>query len=66
MMKRHVSAILQETFVPKGPSEELARRTGAKVVILCQNVGELPDCSDYFACLDYNVRQLAQAFGEKP
>ena len=39
---------------PKGP--------GAKVV-LCQNVGELPEAKDYFAFMDYNVRQLARALG---
>jgi zinc/manganese transport system substrate-binding protein len=62
--KHHVQAILQETFVPRAASGHLARRTGVKVVTLCQNVGEIPEASDYIALIDYNVRQLAQALRE--
>ena len=62
--QRHIPAILQESFVPKEAGRALERRTGLRVVTLCQNVGELPEASDYLAMMDYNVRQLTQAMGE--
>jgi ABC-type Zn uptake system ZnuABC Zn-binding protein ZnuA len=59
-----VRAIVQPTFSPRAASEALAKRTGAKVVTLCQNVGELPEAKDYFSLMDYNVQQLVQIFEE--
>ncbi len=65
-IKSHgIRAIVQPTYFSRDASETLAKRTGAKVVVLCQNVGELPEASDYIAFIDYNVRQLAQALSEK-
>lgn len=61
--QRRIQAILQETFVPKAASETLAKRTGARVVTLCQNVGELPEVNDYIALIDFNIRQLVEALG---
>ena len=63
MKGRHIKVIIQPTYQPRDSSEALARRTGAKVAILCQNVGELPQAKDYFSMMDYNVRQLVQALG---
>ncbi len=63
---RGIRVIIQPTFYPRGPAEALAKRTGAQVVILCQNVGEIPEASDYFAWMEYNVRQLAQSLGGEP
>lgn len=61
-MKAHgVRVIVQPTYVPRGAAEALAKRTGATVVILCQNVGELPQANDYVSCIDYNVQQLVHA-----
>lgn len=63
-MKAHgIRVIVQATFAPRGPAEALAKRTGATVVTLCQNVGELPEANDYLSFLDYNIRQLTQALG---
>jgi ABC-type Zn uptake system ZnuABC Zn-binding protein ZnuA len=61
MKERGITAITQPTFYAKWPSETLARRAGGKVVILCQNVKELPEVSDYITFVDYNVRQLVSA-----
>jgi len=63
MKERGIRVILQPTYFPRSASEALAKRTGAKVVTLCQNVGELPEAKDYFSFMNYNVRQLIQAFG---
>ena len=61
MKEREIKAIIQPAFYSKGPSETLARRAGGRVVILCQNVKELPECSDYISFVDYNVQQLIRA-----
>ena len=58
-IKAHsIRGIIQATYFPAQAAETLAKRTGAKVVFLCQDVGEVPACSDYVAMLDYNVNQL--------
>jgi ABC-type Zn uptake system ZnuABC Zn-binding protein ZnuA len=63
LRQHHVPAIVQATYQPKSTSEALARRAGTAVVALCQNVGELPACSDYLAMVDYNISQLERALG---
>ncbi len=63
MKERGIQAIIQPTYFSKNSSEALARRVGGKVVILCENVGELPEASDYIVFIDYNVRQLIQVLG---
>lgn len=57
----HIPAIVRATYFPQGAAESLAKRTEAKVVLLCQNVREVLACSDYVAMLDYNVNQLVEA-----
>lgn len=61
MKTRGIRVVIQSTYFSKSSSETLARRVGGEVVILCQNVKELPEASDYIAFVDYNVRQLSQA-----
>ena len=62
MKARKIRVIVQPTYFPRDASEALAKRTGASVVTLCQNLGELPEASDYFAFIDYDVRQMVNAF----
>jgi ABC-type Zn uptake system ZnuABC Zn-binding protein ZnuA len=59
--QRAVRVVVRATYEPSGVCESLAERIGGRVVLLCQNVGELPQASDYVALMDYNVKQLAQA-----
>jgi ABC-type Zn uptake system ZnuABC Zn-binding protein ZnuA len=59
--QRGIRGIVQATYVPQRTAQVLANRTGAKVVLLCQQVGELPACADYIAMTDYNVTQLVEA-----
>jgi len=61
----HVAGIVQPTYAPKQTAEAIAKRTGTPVIRLCQNVHELPACSDYLAMADYNVNQLAGAACER-
>jgi ABC-type Zn uptake system ZnuABC Zn-binding protein ZnuA len=56
--EKHIPAIVQATYFPRQAAEVVAKRTGANVVLLCQNVREMPACSDYLAMMDYNVDQL--------
>ena len=49
------------TYYPKDAAEALAKRVGAKVVIICQNPGELPDTDDIFSFFDYNFNQISKA-----
>ncbi|MBX7136795.1 MAG: metal ABC transporter substrate-binding protein [Oligoflexia bacterium] len=60
--RNKVRVIIQSSFYPTDSSEELASRTGARLLILCQNVGELPECPDYISMLDYDLSILAQEF----
>ncbi len=56
--EHHVRAIVQATYFPVQAAQTLAKRTGMKVILLCQNVGEVPEASDYVATVEYNVSQL--------
>ena len=65
-IKSHgIKAIVQPTYFSRASSEALAKRTGAKVVVLCQNLGELPGTDDYFSFIEYDVRQLVSALEGK-
>ena len=61
IQKEKISVIVQESFYPKRAAEILAQRSGAKVLLLCQNVNELEDCSDYISTIDFDIRALAGA-----
>ncbi len=61
MKERGIRIVVRPTYHPRESSEALVRRVGGKVVILCQNVGELPEAKDYFSFMDYNVQQLVHA-----
>ena len=49
------------TYYPKDAAEKLANRVGAKVVTICQNVGELPGTDDIFSFFNYNFNQISEA-----
>jgi zinc/manganese transport system substrate-binding protein len=61
--ERSVRVVVQASFNPPQAAQALAKRTGARVVTLCQNVRELPECGNYIATVDYNITQLAGALG---
>ena len=56
-----IAGLVQSTYVPKETAAAIAKRTGTRVILLCQNVGELPACSDDLAMVEYNVSQLVDA-----
>lgn len=60
-VKTHnVKAIVMPTYFPKSAAEALAKRVGAKIVIICQNPGELPGTDSIFNFYDYNFRQISE------
>jgi ABC-type Zn uptake system ZnuABC Zn-binding protein ZnuA len=60
--EKEIRVIAQPTFYSQAAAKKLAAATGAAVVILCQNVGELPEAKDYFSFMDYNVQELVKGF----
>jgi zinc/manganese transport system substrate-binding protein len=61
VVEQRIPAIVRAAYFPKQTPDAVARRTGVKVVLLCQNVRELPACTDYITMMDYNVNQLVEA-----
>jgi zinc/manganese transport system substrate-binding protein len=60
-VKAHnIKAIVLPTYYPKDAAEKLAQRVGAKVVTICQNVGEIPGAEDTFSFFDYNFKQISE------
>ncbi|PIQ84473.1 MAG: hypothetical protein COV75_01970 [Candidatus Omnitrophica bacterium CG11_big_fil_rev_8_21_14_0_20_63_9] len=59
--QHHIRAIVQSSSSPRQAADTLAKRSGARVAVLCQSVRELPSCGDYMAMLEYNVQQLMGA-----
>jgi zinc/manganese transport system substrate-binding protein len=57
----HIKAIVMPTYYPKDAAEKLAQRVGAKVVTICQNVGEISSTEDTFSFFDYNFKQISEA-----
>ncbi len=61
-VKAHgIRGIAQATYYSAQAARAIAKRTGAKIILLCQSVGEAPEASDYVAMVSYNVRQLLGA-----
>ena len=57
----HVQLILQPTYFDKSASDALAEKIAGKVILIAQNVGEIPGAEDIFSFYDYNVKQIAEA-----
>lgn len=57
----HVKGIVQPTFYPTDAADEVAARTGAKVVTACQNVHETSAADNYVSMIDYNIHAIVEA-----
>lgn len=61
-VKEHrVKAIVLPTYFSHTEVEKLAGKVGAKVVTVCQSVGELPGTDDFFSFFDHNFKQISEA-----
>jgi zinc/manganese transport system substrate-binding protein len=59
--EHHIKAIVLPTYFSRTEAQKLADRVGARVVTICQSVGELPGTDDFFSFFDYNVKQISEA-----
>jgi len=60
-VKEHqVKAIVMPTYFTREAAETLAKRVGAKVVTICQGVGEVPGTDDFFSFFDSNFKQISE------
>lgn len=59
--ERGIKALIQPVYYSREATDALAKRSGAKVYIICQNAGELPGTEDYISLFDYNVKTLSEA-----
>lgn len=63
MIAQHAKLVIREPFYPDNLTRVVAEKTGAKVVTLPESPGGVPGTDDYFAFMDYIVRQVASALG---
>lgn len=56
--EHQIKAIVLPTYYSRSAAEQLAKKLDVKIIILCQNVGELPGTEDFFGFFDYNVEQI--------
>ncbi len=59
---KSVRVLIQASYFPTEAGDYLQDKTGIKVLSLCQNVGELPECKDYVSMIDYDLNQIVKAF----
>jgi zinc/manganese transport system substrate-binding protein len=58
--KEGVKYIIQDVYHSSGPAELLARKTGARLIILPHDVSAVPGAEDIFSLFDEIVRRLAK------
>ncbi len=59
-----IPVIFQASYYSKDAAHALEKRTGIKMALLCQNVGEIPEASDFFSFFDYNIATVSDALKE--
>lgn len=59
MREEEIQMIWMEPFRPRRTPESVAEATGARLVLLPEQVGAVEGTEDYIALIDYNVRQIA-------
>ncbi len=55
-----VKIILQEPFYSAKAANQIAGKTGAKVVVVANSVGGQPEATDYLALMDLIVRRISE------
>ena len=59
--KRRIRAILSASYFHPRYAQKVAAATGARVVLMANQVGSRPGVDDYLQMVDWNVRQVADA-----
>ncbi len=60
MKEKKIKIIMTESFRDSRVSEKIARATGAKVLILAQDVGETKEGKDYISMMEQNIHLLEE------
>lgn len=58
METQHVRALIKQAYDADAFSNLLSRRANVPVIVLAGSVGSVPNTSDYFSMMDYNVSAL--------
>ncbi len=61
MRAKKIPVILMEPYFDRKTPDQVAEKTGAKLLVFIPSVGGVPQASDYFALFDYDVKLLADA-----
>jgi zinc/manganese transport system substrate-binding protein len=62
MMKaKKIPVILMEPYFDRKTPDQIAEKTGAKLLVFIPSVGGVPEIKDYFGLFDYDVKMLADA-----
>lgn len=61
MQQAGVQTIIMQPFDPEPMPKLLAQKTGANIVVLAASVGALPQATDYFSLMQFNVDALVAA-----
>jgi zinc/manganese transport system substrate-binding protein len=66
MMKaKKIPVILMEPYFDRKTPEQIAGKTGARLLVFIPSVGGVPEIKDYFGLFDYDVKLLADALAAR-
>lgn len=65
MKEKGVKVIIKESFQESRTPKKVARETGARVLNLLQDPGEIREATDYLSMVEYNVKLVEEALGGK-
>lgn len=60
--KNKIKVITISTYYPKSAAEKLAQKTGAELITIAHNAGEVKGTETIFEFFEFNIRQIAEAF----
>jgi zinc/manganese transport system substrate-binding protein len=63
MKAKKIPVILMEPYFDRKTPDQIAEKTGAKLLVFIPSVGGVPEIKDYFGLFDYDVKLLADALG---
>ena len=61
MKAKKIPVILMEPYFDRKTPDQIAEKTGAKLLVFIPSVGGVPEIKDYFGLFDYDVKLLADA-----
>ena len=65
MKAKKIPVILMEPYFDRKTPDQIAEKTGAKLLVFIPSVGGLPEIKDYFGLFDYDVKLLADTLAAK-